>query len=295
MTCVAARPSEDGTGAALLLTGSKDGNARAWSASSAAGGGVTTCALAVMRGHTEGVAAVAASPDGQRCATGGWDSSLRLWRIDATAALVADVWGKRRKKGAAAAQAEAAAPEAGTLAADAQLSGHSGAVSALCWPEAGTLYSGGWDHTLRAWDVETGACARHLNDGGSKAVFSLDCRAGAPLLAFCGAERAVRVWDTRADSTVAQTALASHAGWVAAVRWCPWQETQLISCGHDGTMKVWDLRGAVPLQTSALGDAKLLAADFLRAPPGAGAAARRVCAGGEDARLHIMGAKPLLG
>lgn len=67
--------------------------------------------------------------------------------------------------------------------------------------------------------------------------------------AFGGADKAVRVWDPRASSTVATLSLLSHTSWVTAVRWCPWNENLLLSASHDGTLKVWDARGKVPLHT----------------------------------------------
>ena len=116
--------------------------------------------------------------------------------------------------------------------------------------------------------------------------------APAAAQAFGGAERTVRCWDPRASSTVATTALTSHAAWVAAVRWCPWHEHQLLSASHDGALKVWDMRAAVPLHTVSPESGKLLAADWWRARAGEGAAGRRVACGGEGARVHIYAAKP---
>lgn len=37
------------------------------------------------------------------------------------------------------------------------LQGHTGAVSALCWPHPAAVYSGSWDHSIRQWDTSTGA------------------------------------------------------------------------------------------------------------------------------------------
>ena len=37
------------------------------------------------------------------------------------------------------------------------MEGHAGAVAAVCWPSADTIYSGSWDRSVRQWDAETGA------------------------------------------------------------------------------------------------------------------------------------------
>jgi len=293
VTSVAAWSGGDGS-SALVLTASKDCSARAWAVSG--GGGeepLSVAPAALLEGHSDSLSAVCVSPDGARCATGGVDSQLCLWRLDgaAAAAGAAGAPKRRKKKGG---DGEEAAAAAASIASDAALSGHSGCVSGLVWPEAGALWSCGWDHTLRRWDVERGACAATLNDGASKAVLALDVRGGgAQLVAFAGAEKSVRVWDARAGGAAAQTALAGHgAGWVSAVRWCPWHDQQLLSAGQDGALKLWDLRGAAAVHSTALGGgegegeaARLQAADFW---PGRGVAERCVAAGGEEGKVHVM-------
>jgi ribosome biogenesis protein YTM1 len=299
VTSVAAWSSGDQS-SALLLTASKDCTARAWAARLVEGA-VSIAAAAVLEGHSDALSAVVASPDGARCATGGADSQICLWRLEeamaaasaAAASGAGAAAGKRRKK--AAGDSDGGVGEAARLTPDATLAGHAGCVSSLCWPEAATLFSGGWDHTLRRWDVERGAVAAQHDDGGSKAVFALHARRGGEqLVAFAGAERTVRVWDARArDGGGAAAALAGHTGWVAAVRWCPWHDRQLISAGHDGALKLWDLRGGAAvhsLQPSAAGDdgehPRLLAADFWL--PGTSASDRFVGAGGADGHTHLL-------
>ena len=127
-------------------------------------------------------------------------------------------------------------------------------------------------------------CTQTLNAGGAKAIHCLSVRLGGPpLLAFGGADRAVRGWDPRASSTVASFALSSHTAWVSAVAWCPWSEHRLLSASYDGSVKVWDVRGKVPLHTVAASGEKLLAADW---HAGNGQSSL-LAAGGADCQLHI--------
>lgn len=46
-----------------------------------------------------------------------------------------------------------------------------------------------------------------------------------------------------------QKLYASHADWISAVAWHPSSEHHLASASYDKTLKLWDLRAAVPLHT----------------------------------------------
>jgi len=187
VTACAVAPGATDADGALLLTASKDGTARVWAAQPPGPGRrgeapAQLQAAAVLEGHTAGLAAVAAAPDGSRAATAGWDGTLRLWSLEAALAggapAAGAAGGKRRKTGGAAATAAVGV----ALTADATLSGHVGCVAAVAWPEQGVLFSAGWDHTLRRWDAATQECAQTLNNGGAKAIYAMDARPGALLL-----------------------------------------------------------------------------------------------------------------
>jgi ribosome biogenesis protein YTM1 len=101
---------------------------------------------------------------------------------------------KRRKgakgEGAAAAALLTEEPQ-GRLA-----GGHLHCVSSVSYPSSATVYSGGWDHSVRRWDVQAGVNTETYN--GSKAVACVAAPGGAPaLVAFGGSDRALRLWDTR--------------------------------------------------------------------------------------------------
>eukprot|EP00884_Botryococcus_braunii_P014113 jgi/Botrbrau1/22702/Bobra.0132s0041.1 len=86
----------------------------------------------------------------------------------------------------------------------------------------------------------------------SRAVYCVAVGPDRPgLVAFGGADPAVRLWDSRAkaDPSGGVKAFSSHKGWVVGVAWRPGNSQQFGSASHDGTIKLWDIRSGVPLHT----------------------------------------------
>jgi WD40 repeat protein len=81
--------------------------------------------LSPLRGHTAFVNQIALSPDGKTLASGGWDSTLRLWDPLAGQELMT-------------------------------LRAHSAVISCLAWsPDGQSLYTGSGDATVRIWRAAT--------------------------------------------------------------------------------------------------------------------------------------------
>jgi ribosome biogenesis protein YTM1 len=267
--------------------------------------------VAVCVGHTDTVAALAVDASGTTAASGGWDGKLLLWSAgggggaadgdgddDGPASAEEAQQGKKKKRqrvggenGSGAAAAVAAVEQQPLQS----LEGHVHCVSALCYaPSNGGgdlqqhLVSGGWDHSVRVWDVGAGRLVATHN--GSKAVYAvaaapLAAAAAGGLVAFAGAEGAVRIWDTRAQGEAlavkGYVTPGSTGSWVAALAWRPslplgdrsgkgggsssssggssGSEYHIASASHDGTVRLWDLRTPVPLATMTQHSDKALA------------------------------------
>src|SRR5262249_22989797 len=120
----------------------------------------------VLAGHTEKVAQLARSPDGQWLATASWDKTAKIW--DA---------------------------KNGKL--HVTLKGHLGEVVAVAFSENGKrLATGSWDKTVKVWDVATGIELLTLNHGEEVAHvgFSpIDARGGSQLASVSPGY--VKIWD----------------------------------------------------------------------------------------------------
>eukprot|EP00879_Flechtneria_rotunda_P011935 GHRR01012466.1.p1 GENE.GHRR01012466.1~~GHRR01012466.1.p1 ORF type:complete len:324 (+),score=143.69 GHRR01012466.1:1251-2222(+) len=298
----------------LLLSAGKDHALRLWQLTvgphqqqqhNGAVNGVTRPSaqcVAVYLGHEESVQSVAASPGGDYCCSGGWDGQLLLWRTGQQLVDQASTSGlyetaepaagknKRRKVGSAANGTTAAAAPL-ELRPTAALEGHVHCVAAVAWPEPGALYSGGWDHSVRRYDVETRANIDTYN--GSKAIYAIaaptTAGANAPssssgssdVVAFGGSDRVLRIWDTRSvkGEGLAVKAYAAHESWIASIAWRPNSSYHVATGSHDGCVKVWDIRTAVPVGSLQHHKDKVLCVGWW--------ASHMLASGGADCKLQL--------
>ncbi|PNH01193.1 Ribosome biogenesis protein WDR12 [Tetrabaena socialis] len=306
VSCVRFLPKSQGD---LLLTAGKDRTVKMWKLDDSASSGRCRL-LAAYRGHSDGVECVAPSPSGRRFASCGWDGRLMVWetgRAVAEAAEVAAEGGeadagvecsKKKRKVAAATTNDHAAPAANgndgggsclsISECSTELNGHLHCVSAVCWAAEEALFSSGWDHSVRRWDVEAGVAAD--THSGSKTVLALASHAACPqLLAFGCTDCALRIWDSRARAggggggadAVAVTTQGSHGGWVTGVAWCPSSQHHLATSSHDGSLKLWDLRARVSLASLSHHTGKVLCVGWL------GGGGGGLVSGGADCQLRL--------
>lgn len=82
-------------------------------------------------------------------------------------------------------------------------------------------------------------------------------------------------------SAQAKRAFASHSDWVTSAAWHPSSAHHLATASFDRSVKLWDLRAAVPLHTLAAHTDKALAVSW--------AGPRRLASGGADCALRTFG------
>lgn len=247
--------------------------------------GDTAEEIAEYRGHSDSVAAVAVAPAGTRFASCGWDGSIHVWDTGEAVVAAAEEasergsTAKRRKNGNGAATTSAVATLEVRESAQ-QVGSHKQCVSGAVWPQEGRIVSCSWDRSVRAWDVATGVNHATLNHNRA-----IHCIAAPPgdssgVVAFGGAESGLRLWDSRSvGDTVAVQTMSGHSNWISAVAWHPTSEHHIVTASHDKTLRLWDMRTAVPLHTLSTHSDKVLCAAWLDS--------KRIASGGADNQLIL--------
>lgn len=148
-------------------------------------------------------------------------------------------------------------------------------------PDKTQLYSGGYDHSVRIWDVESASNTATMNC--ECVILDMDHSLSSGLLVSGHSDNLLRVWDPRMqDGLVVKMRFAGHRNWVSSVSWSPSSMFMLASASYDGAVKVWDIRSSTSMfSMKSANESKLLAVDWKD---------DLLAAGGEDGQLYLFAA-----
>jgi ribosome biogenesis protein YTM1 len=218
-------------------------------------------------GHASAIASVDLFLKGSSklLASGDWEGGVCLWDLSAHPddAVGEEEQATKRTKTSSAPSSRSVSVKALSLTPTVSLQAHNSPVSGLSWGncekrlEAGRpdrLITGSWDRSVKVWDVERQDCLLTL--AGSRVVTCLDTSHRASGIVATGhPDCTVRLWDVRTDkkedslTVTDSTFRPSHKAWVSSVQWSPHSPYHVTSTGHDGTVKLWDIRSSLPLHT----------------------------------------------
>lgn len=226
-----------------LASASHDRAVRVWDVAAQA-------PLLTLEGHTGLVVSVAWSPAGDVIASGAYDGTVRLW--DAATGVPLQVLSGP----ASPISAVVFSPDEGGAVAGASydgtiwvwhvrraevvaiLRGHAGPILALDWPRAGPLISGGFDRTLRGWDILSATEAWSFSTTHTGAISVLASSPTGMTIATASWDGTVRNWYTRDWREVG--VFSAHTGTVNQIAWAP-DGTRLVTLGWDDTVRVWSV------------------------------------------------------
>ncbi len=121
----------------------------------------------------------------------------------------------------------------------AELEAHSPSVFALCWsPDGHTLYSGGRDAHLKAWQqltINTLSVPAHLATI-NHIVFAPD----GQHLATAGRDKQIRIWAANDLHLLKVLDSARDQGHVNSVNRLVWNDAGLFSCSDDRSLILWE-------------------------------------------------------
>lgn len=212
--------------------------------------------LAILEGHKAPVVSVSVDHKSKRILSAAYDTSVGFWSTnykDMTSVapfeydsnVISSSSKKRRKMAVQDSTIRRRSPLA-------LLEGHTQPVEGAIFDfsDATIGYSVSQDHTIKTWDLVTSRCVDTRSTGYS--LLSILQLPQVNLLVTGSSARHINLHDPRiSTSSTEQTSkkLVGHTNFVVGLSACPNNDNMFASASHDGTVKVWDIRGEKSLYT----------------------------------------------
>jgi len=205
----------------LLATGDAEGYIRLWQLKK---NDPARC-LQTIAGHTNWVDGLAFAADGHTLATASWDGIFKLWNISTLfdqgedEQLITEITSGRPLQ---------------------TLSDHAERMNRVAWsPDGRIIASGGFEKTIRLWEVETGSYGSALL-GHTNAVTGLAFTPDSHSLLSGSEDGTLRVWDIPSGQCI--RVLQGYAASLYDIDWSP-DGSRLVSGGSDGLVTIYAVTG----------------------------------------------------
>lgn len=226
-----------------FVTSSMDRTLRIWryTADSTVEAGVKLVAEYV--GHRSTVESLAVDAAAKRTLSACADGTVGFWSSvpkESPAAPEMELPARTKKRKLAQ-----TGPRAAQYGALQMLQGHTAPVSGVAFaPQDSTVaYSVSWDHTIKTWDLTTMMMVDSKTT--QHPILSLCAMQSLNILACGSSARHIILHDPRESAQgVSAATLRGHLNAVVGLSANPEDEWQLASAGHDGTVRVWDVRAS---------------------------------------------------
>ncbi|HSQ68442.1 MAG TPA: TIR domain-containing protein, partial [Steroidobacteraceae bacterium] len=149
-------------------------------------------------------------------------------------------------------------------------------------PDGKRIVSGGWDGTVRLWDVDSAAAIGTPFQGHSGSVESVAFSQDGRRIASGSADGTARLWDAESGAAIS-VPLEGHKGVVTSVAFSPDGE-RIVSGGRDGTVRLWDGENGALIGAPLEGHQSLVRSVAF-SPDG-----KRIVSGGEDGTMRLWDA-----
>jgi WD40 repeat protein len=173
----------------------------------------------VLGGHKNIISCLAFSPDGRRIASGSFDHTVRLWDVQAGAAV------------------------------GAPLVGHSRDITCLTFSPDGQGIASAASDGIRLWDTVAGTAViifLHIKDQATCLSFSLTGQ-----LLYSGSSNRIQVWDAKSGAAVCEHTF-QHSDVVKCLSFSP-DGLRVATASPDNTIQLWNTETGAAVGTPLVG------------------------------------------